>query len=121
MIRSACIITLCLLAAGLAAAQPASVERFQRQLEQIQRDTLLNVDTNVPVGKRAAFDYGGALSLNYLSIDGLNEQNHGLRQLDAIGYARLSLDGVHEFFARGRATYNGYNPGDSFANQGSRL
>jgi hypothetical protein len=125
MRRTGCIVVavvggLLLFSSRFAAAQP-SVERFQRQLDQIQRDTLLQVNQNIPVGKRTVFDYGGALSFNYLSIDSLNNDNHGLRQVDAVGYARLSLDGVHEVFARGRATYDGWNPGDSFDGEGSRL
>ena len=47
------------------------LERFERKLEQIQRDTRERVDQRVPADQRTLFDYGGYLSLNYLSEQSL--------------------------------------------------
>src|SRR3954447_7766712 len=110
----------CLAGAALALMAPVAraqtdLERFERQLEQIQRDTRLRVDQRVPADQRTLFDYGGYLSLNYLSTDDQNGDNHGLRQYDLVGYAHLNLDGVHEFYASVRGSYRDFNPGDPFS------
>src|SRR3982750_4842743 len=99
--------------AGPAQGQ-TDLARFERQLERIQRDTRLRVDQRIPADQRTLFDYGGYLSLNYLSQDDLNGDNHGLRQYDLVGYAHLNLDGVHEFYGSLAGTYRDYNPGDPF-------
>ena len=104
---------LALLAPRPAGAQ-TELERFERQLEQIQRDTRLRVDQRVPAEQRTLFDYGGYLSLQYLSLDDQNGDNHGLRQYDLVGYAHLNLDGVHEFYGSVRGSYRDFNPGDRF-------
>jgi hypothetical protein len=113
--------SLCLVAAVVAmvAATPsargqADLERFERQLEQIQRDTRLRVDQRIPAEQRTLFEYGGYLSLQYLSLDDQNGDNHGLRQYDIVGYAHLNLDGVHEFYGSLRGSYRDFNPGDPF-------
>ena len=105
---------------GLASAASAQteLERFQRQLEQIQRDTRLRVDERIPATQRMVFDYGGYLSLNYLSLDDQNGSNRGLRQYDLVGYGRLNFDGVHEIYGSVRATWQDFNPGDSFDGEG---
>src|SRR5690349_15289325 len=99
------------LAAALPARAQAELERFQRQLEQIQRDTRTRVDQNVPADQRTLFDYGGYLSLNYLSLDDQNGDNHVLRQYDLVGYTSLNLDGVHQFYASVRGSYRDFNAG----------
>lgn len=105
-------------AAPLARGQ-AELERFERQLEQINRDTRLRVDQRIPAAQRTLFDYGGYLSLNYLSLDDQNGNTHGLRQYDLVGYAHLNLDGVHEFYASVRGSYRDFNSGDVFGDEGS--
>jgi len=111
----------CLLAllAAPALAQTAT-ERFERQLEQIQRDTRLRAYPDVAAGQRALFDYGAFVTLNYLSIDDAEKNNHALRQLDLVGYGHLSLDGAHEVLVRARASYRDFSPGDSFDGEGDR-
>jgi hypothetical protein len=113
--------TVCLATAALFSIAPpargqaqADVERFQRQMEQIQRETRLLVDQRIPAAQRTLFDYGGYLSLNYLSLDDQNSDNHGLRQYDIVGYAHLNLDGVHDFYGSLRGSYRDFNPGDPF-------
>jgi hypothetical protein len=113
-------VLLILAATAPRARAQAELERFERQLEQIQRDTRLRVDQRIPAEQRTRFDYGGYLSLQYLSLDDQNGDNHGLRQYDLVGYAHLNLDGVHEFYTSVRGTYRDFNPGDPFsADEGS--
>ena len=63
---------------------------------------------------RALLDYGGYLTLSYLSLDDLNRNNHSLRQADLVGYASLNIDDVQEFFVRGRTEWQDFSPGDAF-------
>ena len=92
----------------------ANLQRYQRQLDQIQRNQSFLVNTAVPVDQRLLIDYGGYVGFSYLSVDDTNNDNHVLRQTDAIGYLRLNLDDVHEFYVRGRLTYQDFNDGDNF-------
>ena len=109
-----------LLLASTALGQ-VELDRFERQLEQIQRETRLRVDTNLPVDQRVLVDYGAYLSFSFLSIDDPEGKSHTLRQYDLNGYARVSLDGVHEFFVRARTTYRDFNHGDDFDGRGDDL
>jgi hypothetical protein len=101
------------------ASGQTALQRFDRQLEEIQRQTMLEVNRSVPAERRAVFDYGGYLTASYWSVDDLNHDNHGLWEYDLVGYARLNIDDIHEFFARGRVSFLNYNPGDSFDGEGS--
>jgi hypothetical protein len=111
-----------LLPASVASAQQvAQLERFERQLERQQRETRVLIDQDIPPEDRALIDYGGFLSLAYLNIDDSVGHNHQLGQYDAVGYARLNVDGVHELFVRGNATYLDFKDGDSFDGRGDDL
>jgi hypothetical protein len=112
------------LSADPARAQNAAadgVERFERSVEQIRRDTQSQVLKDVPAGQRALFDYGGYLTLSYLSFDDSRDDNHAFRGYDLVGYARLNFDNAHDIYLRGRLTYRDYNTGDSFENQADHL
>src|SRR5688500_17042869 len=80
-------------AGGAGAA--GQVERFERTLTQIQRDTRLQVLQDVPVGSRALFDYGGYFTASYLSFDDPADTNRAFRGYDLVGYARADFDGAH--------------------------
>ena len=108
---------LCLIVAGAAHGQ-ADVERFQRQLEQIQRETRLLVDPDVPADQRALLEYGGFAAFNFLAIDDDEQKTHILRQSDLTGFLRVNLDGAHEFFLRARTSYRDFNSGDAFRSSG---
>jgi len=110
-------VALAVLPAGVAVAQ-TQVERFDRQRDQLQREAMLRELRDVPAGQRALFDYGGYVTLSYLTLQDQLADTHVLRQLDLVGYGRLSLDGAHEFYARGRATWRDFAPGDSFDGSG---
>ncbi|MEA2708697.1 MAG: hypothetical protein QOF78_1298 [Phycisphaerales bacterium] len=96
----------------------AELERFSRQLEQIQRETLLQANQDLSLDQRVFFDYGGYATFGYLSVDDNVNQNHVLRQYELIGYARMNIDGAHEFFLRGAGGWRDFNPGDSFDGRG---
>jgi hypothetical protein len=103
-----------------AVAPPGELERFQRQLEQFRRETRAMVDQRIPVGQRTMFDFGGYYTFNYLSMDDQQGENRVLRQHDLVAYARLNIDGVHEFYGSVRNTYQDFNPGDSFDREGDK-
>jgi hypothetical protein len=102
-----------LLTGGLAPGQ-SNLERFDRQLEQIRRDTDARGLSDVPAAQRALVDYGGFLSFNYFSIDDAVLDNHILRQYELVGYVRVNLDAAQELYLRGRVGYRDFNAGDSF-------
>lgn len=106
---------------GTAAMGQTDLERFERQLEQIQRDTRLLVDPDLPAEARSLIEYGGYVTFGFAAIDDTTQRTHILRQLDLVGYVRVNLDGVHEFFLRGRMTYRDFDRGDSFDGNGDDL
>lgn len=108
------IVAITLVSSACIALAQSPVERADRTLERIRREQTLAIDRNVSADRRAFFDYGGFIAFNYASLDDSLRKNHGLRQADLIGYTRLNLDGVHEFFLRGRTGYQDFNPGDNF-------
>src|SRR4051812_13296628 len=73
-------LALSLLILTVDAAAQVSIERFNRQLEQIQRETTLKADTSVPFDQRTLIDYGGYLTLSYLTVEDLNRETHVLRE-----------------------------------------
>ena len=103
--------------ASLAHAQ-ADLERFSRQLEQIQRDTLLQANQDLSLDERVFIDYGGYATFGYLSVDDNVNQKHILRQYEGIAYARINFDNAHEFFLRARGGWRDFNDGDSFDGRG---
>ncbi len=92
------------------------LQRFDRQLEQFRREQTSIAD--VPPEQRALFDYGAIFSINYFSIPDPASRPHGLRQYAVFPWARLSLDGAHEFYARGIWGYNDWNSGESLDGRG---
>jgi hypothetical protein len=88
--------------------------RFNRDLEQIHRDTAVLANPAVPADQRALIDYGGYFTTSYLSLDDLNRNNHSLWQFDLVGYADVNIDNVQEFFVRGRLEWQEFSQGDAF-------
>jgi hypothetical protein len=118
--RFVTLILFSILCAPFAFAQPTptQVERFDRQLESIRRNTRLQVNPAVPVGERVYFDYGAFTTFSYLSLDDPNLKNTGMRQLEVGAYADLIFDGANEVFFRGRLFHRDFNPGDRFNSEG---
>jgi hypothetical protein len=109
-------VVLVCLCAPLAAQE--NLQRFERQLEQIRRNTRLQSGRDIPVDQRTLVDYGAFTTFNYLSLDDPTLNNRGLRQYDFTAYGEVNVDGVHDFFVRGRAFYRDFNPGDQFDEHG---
>src|SRR4051794_22438722 len=95
--------------------------RFERQLEQIQRDTLVSANQGMSLDQRLFIDYGAYLTVGYLSLDDNNNENHVLRQSEILGYVRVNIDNAHELFIRGRTGYRDFNDGDSFDGFGDEV
>lgn len=112
-----CALSLCL----RARADDSAAERFERLNQEIQRENQVQFDSELPAANRALIDYGGYLTLGYLSFDDAADKNHGLRQYELVGYGRVNLDGGNEFYTRGRADYDDYNRNTSFENEPSTL
>ena len=103
---------------GQLARAQTSVERFERQLQQIQQDTRLRINPDIPPEQRALLDYGGYFTFNFFAIDDIEQNTHILRQYDLVGYARLNIDNVHEFYIRARTSYRDFNNNQSFDGEG---
>src|SRR5688572_2474550 len=103
---------------GQVALAQTSVERFERQLQQIQRDTRLRINPDIPADQRALLDYGGYFTFNFFAIDDIQQNTHILRQYDLVGYARLNLDNAHEFYLRARTSLRDFGNNDSFDGEG---
>jgi hypothetical protein len=100
--------------AAPAFAQLENLDRFERQLEQINRDIRLKVDTDVPAGQRALIDYGVYATFGFLAIDDPLQNTHILRQTDINAYVRINVDDAHEFYMRVLQRFTDWNTGDSF-------
>lgn len=97
----------------------SSLEKFNRQLELLRDEELSLAPREVPAGQRLQYDYGGYFIYDYLSIDDNTGNNHVLNQTQLYLYARVNIDGAHEFFIRARGGYQDFNKGDSFSGRGS--
>jgi hypothetical protein len=107
--------------AAVAHAQPqqaAQLNRFERQLEEIQRQTRLSVASDFSPLQRALVDYGAYAAFNFYAVDDQLGHSHILRESELIGYARVNVDDVHQFFFRARTAYRDWNSGDDFDGEG---
>jgi hypothetical protein len=95
---------------------PEQISRQQRfdELQQLEIDNRLRADTDVPPEQRALIDFGGYETLQYLSVDDRQDNNHGLREADLVLYGRVNLDAANEVFARARLSFDDFNRGDVF-------
>ncbi|MCC7192240.1 MAG: alginate export family protein [Phycisphaeraceae bacterium] len=107
-----------LLTCSSAVLAQSELERFERTLEQVQRDTRFRVSPDIPAEQRALIDYGGYATFSFLATDDNLQNTHILRQYDLNGYARVNFDNVHDFFVRVRTTYRDFNSGDAFDSNG---
>lgn len=102
-------------------ARDLQLQQRLQELQGFELDTRLLADTAIPPDQRALIDYGGYFSPQYYSIDDTNNDNHGLREYQLVGYIRANFDGANEIFVRASVAYDDYNAGDSFDGFGSRL
>ncbi|HEX3356268.1 MAG TPA: hypothetical protein VHS31_04725, partial [Tepidisphaeraceae bacterium] len=120
----ASIIATALLISPILRAQPTEsgqVERFDRQLESIRRNTRLSINPSVPLSERAYLDYGGYTTFSYLSLDNPSLTNTAFRQIETGVYLDMIFDGTHEFFFRGHLFHRDFNPGDRFNSDGENI
>ena len=101
----------------LAMAQ-TDLERFERNLDRIRRETQFSVNEDVPIDQRTLIDFGGYVTFNFFAVDDFDQNTHILRQTTGNIYGRMNIDGVHQVFARVRSTYNDFNSGDDFDGAG---
>ena len=104
---------------GARARQETDRRQKFSDLMQFEADHRIKANPEIPASQRMLFDYGALITFQYNSIDDRLGNNHGLRQTDLIGYVRAELDSANEIFARYRASYQDFNPGDSFEGRGS--
>ena len=76
------VVGVCLCAVTSTAHAQADLGRFERQLEQIQRETLIEANRDLSLDQRLFFDYGGYATFGYLSVDDNVNENHVLRQYE---------------------------------------
>jgi hypothetical protein len=93
-------------------------QRIDQVLRDAERDYALKANPDLSIGERALLNYGVLVNFSFLAIDDVDQRTHLLRQTDLQAYARLSLDGVHEFYGRARFVYRDFNNGDSFDGDG---
>ena len=104
--------------AGDRGAEQLRRENRISELQRLELDRRLRANRDIPPGQRLLFDYGGYVTGNYLSLDDSANDNHVLREYDAIGYVRLNVDGAQELFVAGRIGYQDFHAGDSFSGRG---
>src|SRR6478672_10014597 len=80
-------------ASNLKAQDVTGVATLERQLEQVRRDTRLQVMKDAPVSQRALFDYGAYATVSYLTLDDAVGYIHIHPQYEIVPYARLNFDG----------------------------
>lgn len=117
--RTAAALALCA-APGSAAGQEEGrqVERILRQIDEQERG--LRPDRSLAVSERALLDAGGYHTFTFLNENQEAGNSVRLLQYDTSIYARLSLDGAHDAFLRGRFRYQDFSPGDSFNGRGDQ-
>jgi hypothetical protein len=101
-------------------AQQLQREARLRELDRIELDTRFRANPEVPLDQRVLVDYGAFITLNYLSTDDTQNNNHILRQYELVAYGRLNLDNAQELFFRGHTGYRDFNDGDSFDGDGDQ-
>jgi len=110
-------------AAQLPAGPVARGDQLQREnrirtLRELEFDQRLRANEAVPPGQRVLVDYGAYVTLNYLTLQDAEADEHILREYDGYAYARVNFDGAQEIFVRGRIGWQDFHHGDSFSGRG---
>ncbi len=111
--------------AAFAAALPAWAQndptrQLERAIRSADQSWRLMVDPNLAVTERSQLDVGGSFSFFFLNLNDSDGNHRRLLQPEFQLYGRASIDGVHNFFVRGRFQYRDFSPGDSFDGRGDR-
>ncbi|HTW94007.1 MAG TPA: alginate export family protein, partial [Tepidisphaeraceae bacterium] len=96
-----------------------ALDRFNRQLQQIQNQQLTETAQTESIGQRILYDYGGYYNPAYLTLDDQNNNDHILRQQNLAIYGDLNLDGAQELYARGLFVRQDFGAGDAFTDRGN--
>ncbi|HYE03807.1 MAG TPA: alginate export family protein [Phycisphaerales bacterium] len=113
------------LAGAFVLASPALAQDEQRRLERAARRLPdpapgpASRPGSLSFTERAYLDAGGAATITGLWLDDSADNARRLIQYETAVYARGSL-GPHTLFARARARYRDFSPGDSFDGRGDR-
>jgi hypothetical protein len=109
-----------LVLAGLTGA--ASAQNEERRIERAVRQAGVADPSLIPRGgtleERTYVDVGGFNSFTFLNLNDSDTNSRRLIQNDLVLFARASIDGGHNFFARTRFRYRDFSPGDSFDGRG---
>jgi hypothetical protein len=98
------------LASAPAGAQESLRERVDNQLKQLQRETRLMPNPDVPPAVRASVDYGLYLTPSFIQVDDAFVRGRRQFENDVTAFARVDLDGVHTLFARGVLSHRDQSP-----------
>jgi len=110
--------TLMIPGVAMGQADAARLHKFERQLEQIRRETRITPNSDIPAGQRLLVDYGAAATFLFAAIDDRDQNTHILRQTEIAAVLRMELDNVHQFFLLVQSFYRDFNRGDSFDRHG---
>lgn len=102
------------LAATAGTAWGQALERFERRLDEINRETRLSIRPEVPVQQRTYIDFGANLTFNYLYLTDQTTADHNIYQGYLDVWGRVSIDQVHDFYALVSARYRAFDDGESF-------
>ena len=93
-------------------SSPAQETQMQRQVE---RERQAQIEAQRPaLSETALIDYGVYLQATYFSLQDAQADNHILRELDGIAYARLGIGRHQQVFFRARGSILDFDSGDSF-------
>ncbi len=114
------VLTLCAALASAASAQQAqntaavNLERFERTLRDIEEQTMLRADPDIPANQRMLFEYGASVTFAFLAIDDTARDTHKARSFTLTAFAHLNMDGAHDFLIRTRTSDRKFWKDESF-------
>ncbi|MBX3394388.1 MAG: alginate export family protein [Phycisphaerae bacterium] len=88
---------------------------FLERQRALERENQRRLQESLPAAQKFRVDYGGWFNTYFYMFDDGIESSRTLRQYEGRLWLSFSADeGIHEGYARMRATYNDWNHGDNF-------
>lgn len=88
---------------------------FLERQRALERENQRKLQENLPAAQKFRVDYGGWFNTYFFLFDDGVESSRTLRQYETRLWLSFSADeGIHEGYARMRATYDDWNHGDNF-------
>lgn len=88
---------------------------FLERQRSLERENQRRLQESLPAAQKFRVDYGGWFNTYFYLFDDGIESSRTLRQYEGRLWLSFSADeGIHEGYARMRATYNDWNHGDNF-------